>query len=91
MTKKDSTVNGLIHAVHTTRPRPSSSEPSSNDDENIDQTRRPRKRRKTGKDSKTMEASEKHRAAVGGKVVQVLDDIAKVPAKYTNVLKDKLT
>ena len=51
----------------------------------------PRKRRKTGKDSKTMEASEKHRAAVGGKVVQVLDDIAKVPAKYTNVLKDKLT
>jgi len=38
-----------------------------------------------------MEASEKHGVAVGGKVVQVLDDIAKVPAKYTNVLKDKLT
>lgn len=79
--------------IRTTRPHSSSSEPCS-DDENVDLTRRPQKRHKTGHGNgfKKMEASGKHHAVLGGKVFQASDseDGTKIPDKYINLLMDKL-
>jgi hypothetical protein len=73
--------------IRTTRPRSYSPEPSNKDDENIDLTKRPLKRRKVSNGSK---AGEKDRAVPGGKVSQASGDGTKVSDKYINFLMDKL-